>query len=357
MRVKAVIMAGGKGTRFWPYSRSHFPKQFLSIRHEGTLLQNTVKRLRLFLPVEDIYVTSLHSYIPHLRKQLPMIPEKNLIAEPVAKDTAACIGFSALRLMEEEDSVLITLPSDHYISDPEIYCQALQAAVHRAQQETCVVTIGVKPTRPETEYGYIRVSQKTACDDNEIMPVQQFIEKPRISVAQNIFVDGQHYWNTGAFIWKISTIFQLLKSHMPNLYEKLLQIKEVIGQKMDYNQFYNIYSEIEKQSVDFGIIEKCRSIYMVPVQCGWDDLGIWDALERTNEKDHLQNIVFGLHEGIDTKNNVIYGESDQLVATIGIEDLLIVSTKDALLVCSKDRTKDIKKLYELLDQKGYKKYL
>jgi mannose-1-phosphate guanylyltransferase len=350
-------MAGGKGTRFWPRSRSHLPKQFLSIGNEQTLLQDTFNRLRLFLPIENIYVASLKSYIPQIRKQLPMISEENLIAEPVAKNTAACIGYSAIKLMEEEDSVLITLPADHYIADPEKYCQALQTAVERAQQEACVVTIGVKPTRPETEYGYINVLQNMEPDDSEVATVRKFIEKPPISIAQAIFADGEHYWNTGAFVWKISTIFRLIASHMPKLYEQLLQIKGLTGNKMDYTRFYNIYNEMEAQSVDYGIIEKCSSIYMVPVQCGWDDLGIWDALERITAKDRQQNIVDGFFEGIDTKNSVIYGHSGHLIATIGVEDLLIVLTDDALLVCNKERTKEIKKLYELLERKGYKKYL
>lgn len=357
MKVKAVIMAGGKGTRFWPFSRSDYPKQFLTIIEERTMLETTVNRLLGLLDEKDIHVVSLQKYLPTIKEQLPMIPEGNMIIEPFAKDTAACIGLSAIKMrLKGEDPVLITAPSDQYISDVHEYHQALRTAIQWAEQDLRVVTLGIKPTRPETGYGYIRVHPDERCKGS-IVPVQKFIEKPSIAVAKTIFDDGKHFWNSGTFIWKASTILRLIQIHMPELYRNLLQMEEVLKNTSDETLLMETYSQIEKISIDYGVIEKCSSIYMVPVEFGWDDMGNWDALERTRSTDTFHNIIQGLHEGMDTNGCIIYGKEGQLISTIGVKDLLIVSTEDVLLVCRKDQMQLIKQMYEQLEKKGYKKYL
>lgn len=357
MDLKVIIMAGGKGTRFWPHSRSDYPKQFLSLIDEHTMLETTVHRLLGLISMKDIHVVSLQKYSPKIKEQLPMIPEENIIIEPMAKDTAACIGLSAITmLLKGEDPVMITMPSDQYISDINEYHQALRLAVQKAQQEICVVTLGVRPTRPETGYGYIGVHKDGNFDDSMIL-VEKFIEKPSLAAAKNIFDDGSHYWNSGTFIWKASTIMHLIEIHMPELHGKLLAIQELLRTDSDENKLIELYSQLEQKSIDYGVIEKCSPIYMVPVEFGWDDVGNWEALERTMTGDGFENIVHGLHEGIDTQGCIIYGKTDQLISTLGIEDLLIVSTNDVILVCRKNRTQDIKKMYELLEEKKYNKFL
>ncbi|WP_260612260.1 mannose-1-phosphate guanylyltransferase [Paenibacillus popilliae] len=366
--VKAVILAGGTGTRFWPFSRADYPKQFLPILHQQSMLADTVQRMLQYLPLEHIYIVSLEEYIPIIRKQLPAFPLQNIIVEPMARDTAACIGLSALQLSaDDEDPILITLPSDHYISDPDAFHEALRTAVYRADQERCVVTLGVKPTRPETGYGYIRIQQNSPPPTNgneatdistPLTPVEKFIEKPELSVANNIFADGCHYWNTGTFIWKASTIMHLIHLHLPDLYRSLSDMKTLLNDPHNgQQQLAAAYSSLKKQSIDYGVIEKCESIYMIPVHYGWDDLGNWNALERIHQTDELLNIVHGRHEGIDTERSIIYGATKQLIATVGIEDIVIVATDDVVLVCPKERTQDIKKMVKHLKQRGYDTFL
>lgn len=358
--VKAVILAGGTGTRFWPFSRSDFPKQFLPILHQQSMIADTLERMLQYLPLEHIYIVSLEEYIAIIKEQLPDFPQQNIIVEPMARDTAACIGLSALHMiMAEEDPVLITLPSDHYISDPEAFYEVLQTAVQHAEQERCVVTLGVQPTRPETGYGYIRIGRESGRDAaaikrSSLVPVEKFIEKPELSVACQIFSDSCHYWNTGTFIWKASTIMHLLQLHLPDLYEALLDMKDILNDPhAGQQQLTTAYSSIKKQSIDYGVIERCESIYMIPVYYDWDDLGNWNALERIHHPDAQRNIISGRHEGLDTKRSIIYGSTGQLIATIGIEDMVIVATDDVVLVCPKDRTQDIKKIVGHLKQRGY----
>lgn len=364
-------MAGGKGTRFWPFSRSDCPKQFLPILHRQSMLADTLYRVQQYLPIKHIYIVSLEEYVPIIREQLPDFPPNNIIIEPMARDTAACIGLSALHMLKsDEDPVLITLPSDHYIADSDAFHEALQQAVHRAAREACVVTLGVQPTRPETGYGYIRIRPEsgdaTAADILEpmaeqikqIIPVEKFIEKPDLPIAQKIFSDGLHYWNTGTFIWRASTIMHLIKLHLPDLHQALLDMRDCLNNgDAPSGRLRQQYSKLDKQSIDYGVIEKCESIYMVPVHYGWDDLGNWNALERIHTPNEQYNIIQGLHQGLDTNRCTIYGKTKQLISTIGVEDLVIVATDDVLLVCHKDRTQDIKKVVQQLNEQGSHTFL
>ncbi|BFH16089.1 mannose-1-phosphate guanylyltransferase [Paenibacillus dendritiformis] len=360
--VKALIMAGGKGTRFWPFSRSTRPKQFLPILHPQSMLADTLQRMLQRVPLEHIHIVSLAEYVPLIREQLPYFPPDHIIVEPMAKDTAACIGLAALHmLLQDEDPVLITLPSDHYVSDPEAFHAALQTGVERAANEACVVTLGVRPTRPETGYGYIRVAPDEdagTISGLQVTAVEQFIEKPPLPVAGRIFADGKHYWNTGIFIWKASTVMHLLEQHLPKLHDILMTIKEVLMEHPpDECALHSLYSQIENQSIDYGVIEKCDSIYMIPVHYGWDDLGNWNALERAEPQDLSRNVIHGLHQGIDTSGCIIHGKPGQLITTIGAENLIIVATDDVILVCRKDRTQDIKALVARLEEQDLQRYL
>lgn len=336
------------------------------------MIADTLQRMLEYMPLEHIYIVSLEEYIPIIRRQLPAFPLKNIIVEPMARDTAACIGLSALHMIAaDEDPVLITLPSDHYISDTDAFHEALRSAVHRAEQEQCVVTLGVKPTRPETGYGYIRIQQNAESIGNSvgigspaatksaiITPVEKFIEKPDLNIANNIFADGCHYWNTGTFIWKASTIMNLIHLHLPELHHALVDMKVMLNDQVNgQQQLRTAYSSLKKQSIDYGVIEKCESIYMIPVHYGWDDLGNWNALERIHQSDDHLNIVHGRHEGIDTERSIIYGATEQLIATVGVEDLVVVATDDVVLVCPKERTQDIKKMVEHLKLRGYNAFL
>lgn len=340
------------------------------------MLTDTLQRMLQYLPLKHIYIVSLEQYVPLIHQQLPNFPVQNIIVEPTVRDTAACIGLSALHmLLSDQDPVLITLPADHYISDPETFHQALEVAVHQAAQERCVVTLGVHPTRPETGYGYIRIhgqnDHKEEAHDGKaiatetspkgkVLPilVEKFIEKPDLPTACKIFADGRHYWNTGTFIWKASAIMHLLNLHLPELYDALTPIQSILGDSRSYlKQLTTTYRNLKKQSIDYGVIEKCEPIYMIPVHYGWDDLGNWNALERISQLDEQLNIVRGRHEGLDTSESIIYSSTEQLISTIGIKNMVIVATEDVVLVCPKDRTHDIKKIVEHLKQRGYDKVL
>lgn len=347
MKKTAVIMAGGRGERFWPKSRNTMPKQFLSLTADGeTMIQKTVKRLLPLVDIEDIFIVTNAGYVSLVKEQLPDIPAENILAEPMAKNTAPCIGFAAMAINRKyDDAVMMVLPSDHLIKYEEMYADTLRNAVDAAVDGNSLVTIGIAPTYPETGYGYINFSDTEK--KSGIYKVKRFVEKPDLKTAKEYLASGKYLWNSGMFVWKISSIMDNFKKFLPDMYDGLLKIKDAFGTDSFDKVLYDCFDSFDSESIDFGIMEKADDIYTIAGNFGWDDVGSWLAVERINPTDECGNYITGDVTAVNTVRTTICG-GKRLIAAIGLEDIIIVDTNDALLVCSKNSTQDVKKVIEKL---------
>ena len=346
--MKAVIMAGGRGERFWPQSRSSRPKQFLSLTTDGeTMIQKTVNRLSELVDVEDVFIVTNKNYLGLVNEQLPDLPKENVIAEPAARNTAPCIGLAAGVIQKKygEDAIMLVLPSDHLIKFNAMYIDTLKQAIKVAEQEQNLVTIGITPTYPETGYGYINFASKGA--ENGAYKVVRFVEKPNIEKAKQYVNSGEYLWNSGMFVWKSSSILMNIEKFLPDMYKSLDKISSSYGSDNFNEVLEREFPLIKGESIDFGVMEKADDIYTIPGNFGWDDVGSWLALERVNPTNEYGNMITGDVVSINTKNTTVVG-GKKLIATIGLEDLVIVDTDDAILICAKDSTQDVKKVIENL---------
>ena len=349
MNTTAVIMAGGRGERFWPKSRNASPKQFLSLTKDGeTMIQKTVKRLLPIVRADDIYIVTNAAYTELVHEQLPHIPEENILAEPCARNTAPCIAFAAAVIGRKyEDAVMLVLPSDHLIGYENIYINTLKKAVRAAEAGKNLVTIGITPEYPETGYGYINFG----AENGDVYEVERFVEKPDLPTAKKYLASGKYLWNSGMFVWKISSIMANLRELMPDIYEGAVRIGEAYGTPGFTDILVKEFSAFRSESIDFGIMEKADNIYTIPGSFGWDDVGSWLAVERINEVDDDHNFIDGDVIAVDAKRTTICG-GKRLVAAIGTRDLIVVDTDDVILVCSKNSTQDVKKVIaQLKEQK------
>ena len=354
MNITAVIMAGGRGERFWPKSRNASPKQFLSLTKDGeTMIQKTVKRLMPIVKAEDVYIVTNAAYTELVREQLPYIPEENILAEPCARNTAPCIAFAATVIGRKyEDAVMLVLPSDHLIGYEDIYINTLKKAVRAAKNGKNLVTIGITPEYPETGYGYINFG----AEKGDVYEVERFVEKPDLPTAKKYLASGKYLWNSGMFVWKVSSIMANLRELMPDIYEGALRIGEAFGTPGFTEVLAKEFSAFRSESVDFGIMEKADNIYTIPGSFGWDDVGSWLAVERINETDDDHNFIDGDVVTVDTKRTTVCG-GKRLVAAIGTRDLIIVDTDDVLLVCSKNNTQDVKKVIAQLKEQNRTEFI
>lgn len=350
MKTTAVIMAGGKGERFWPKSRSNFPKQFLSLTSDGkTMIQLTAERLLPLVSYDDMYIVTNKNHIKLVEEQLPDIPNENILAEPVAKNTAPAIGLSATIIQQKyDDAVMLVLPSDHLIKQKQMFLDTLKTAINVAKEGKNLVTIGITPTYPETGYGYINFGQSNFSEKySNVYKVERFVEKPNVEKAKEYLESGNYIWNSGMFVWKTSTILKNFKHLLPDIYEGLIDIKESIGKNDFDDVLYDKFNNFKAESIDYAIMEKASNIYTIPGTFGWDDVGSWLALERISKTNEYGNSVTGNVITINTENSIISG-TDKLIATVGIEDLIVVDTEDAILICSKECAQDVKKIIENL---------
>ncbi|MBR3281869.1 MAG: mannose-1-phosphate guanylyltransferase [Ruminococcus sp.] len=349
MKITAVIMAGGRGERFWPKSRNSCPKQFLSLTSDReTMIQKTVKRLRPLVEAEDIYIVTNAAYRSLVKDQLPDVPEENILAEPCARNTAPCIAFAAAVIGRKyDDAVMLVLPSDHLIGYENIYVKTLKKAVSVAEQGKNLVTIGITPTYPETGYGYINFGDEAG----DAYKVERFVEKPDLPTAKQYLASGKYLWNSGMFVWKISSVMENLKEFMPDIYEGALRIGESFGTDSFEETLVKEFTAFTSESIDFGIMEKASDIYTIPGSFGWDDVGSWLAVERINETDDDKNYIDGDVITVDSKRTTVCG-GKRLIAAIGTRDIVIVDTDDVLLVCSKNSTQDVKKAIAQLKEQG-----
>lgn len=347
MKVTALIMAGGRGERFWPRSRKSLPKQFLSLTDDGkTMIQLTVERISPLVKLEDIYIATNKDYKQLALEQLPGIPEENILCEPVGRNTAPCIGLGAVHMAKKyEDATMLVLPSDHQIKFTKMFLRTLEDACKLAEENTNLVTIGITPDYPETGYGYIKFDSHEI--EGRAFKVERFVEKPSLEVAKEYLATEEYLWNSGMFAWKVSSILKNIKQFMPDTYERLMKIQEAIGNPEQEMVLEKEFHGMQSQSIDYGIMEKAKDIYILPGTFGWDDVGSWLAVERIQKTNEFGNVVNGNIITVNTKNCIIQG-GKKLIATVGLEDLIVVDTEDATLICAKDSAGDIKKVLENL---------
>ncbi len=356
MKRTALIMAGGKGERFWPRSRVSLPKQFLSLTDDGkTMIQLTVERISPLVNIEDVYIATNKNYRELVKQQLPGIPEENILCEPVGRNTAPCIGLGAAHVAKKyDDATMIVLASDHLIKNNEIFTETFTQACEVAEKGENLVTIGITPNYPETGYGYIKYDQNTK--EGSAYAVEKFVEKPVLEVAKEYLADGHYLWNSGMFVWKVSTILNNFKKLLPESYAALMKIKESVGTADEETVLNKEFMNLEAESVDYAIMEKADNIYIIPGNFGWDDIGSWLAVGRIKKTDDDNNVVNGNVVTVNTKNCVIEG-ADKLIATVGLRDMVVVDTKDATLISTKENAGEIKKVLAKLRETGKNQYL
>ena len=341
----ALIMAGGKGTRFWPLSTEEKPKQFLKLVGEDTMIQMSVKRLEKLIPIERIFIVTGSRYMDLVKQQLPNLPHRNIIIEPVGKNTAPCIALSAFHINKiYEDATIAVLPSDHLIKKEDDFLKVLNSADEFVEKnKEAIVTIGMKADRAETGYGYINYGNMN-CEINgcEVRRVKQFVEKPNLHKAEEYLKDGNYLWNGGMFIWKAANILRLTKQHLTKTFEVLSEIAATSEE--DYHRVLEEkYDNVDSISVDFGIMEKAKDIYVIPGDFGWDDVGSWEAVERYSRKDRDNNVCMGNVQNFDCNNNIIISNGKPIVIS-GLQDIFVVENDDMIFVGNKDGMENIKEL-------------
>jgi len=343
----ALIMAGGRGERFWPKSRKNSPKQFLSLTDDGkTMIQLTVERILPLVDMEDIFIVTNRDYKDLAREQLPSLPEENILCEPAGRNTAPCIGLGAVQMEKRYgDAVMFVLPSDHIIKYNSIFLNALSDAAEIAEQGESLVTLGITPDYAETGYGYIKFNPEKT--QGRAFRVERFVEKPDLETAKNYLSAEQYLWNSGMFVWKVSTILKNLEAYLPETFEGLRRIGESIGTETEDQVLEREFKAFRSESIDYGVMEKTKDIYTLPGSFGWDDVGSWLAVERLRKSNEFGNVVSGNAVTVETKNCILQG-GKRLIAAVGLEDVIVVDADDAILICEKDSAGEIKKVLENL---------
>lgn len=341
-RLFPVILAGGKGERFWPLSRQNRPKQFLNLDGSNrSLLQATADRLlTLAGGWENLWVITSGQIAQGVREQLPELPSDNLLVESQGRDTAAAVAWTSLEIKKRygEDAIIGFFPADHWIADQEAFADTINAATELAATQPAIVTLGIKPAFPSTGYGYIEQGEKIGSfNDLPAYYVNRFTEKPDRQTAENFLSTGRFSWNSGMFIFRAGIVLKELHTHAPEIIEPI----EKHGSQ--------IYPELPKKSIDYALMEKTDIAYVLPAEFGWDDLGDWNAIERLLKKEDAPNVEFATHVGLDTQGSIVYSTNeDDVIVTIGLEDVVIVRDRNVTLIVKKDRTQEIKQVLKTL---------
>jgi mannose-1-phosphate guanylyltransferase len=349
----AVIMAGGSGTRFWPLSRRKRPKQLLPLFGKGTLLEQTVERIRGLIPVERTYVLTNELLRDEVQRSLPGLPPDQVVAEPAARNTAPTIGLAAHEILRHDpDGLMVVLPSDHVIRKPAVFRRCLRAACRFGWTEGCSIVLGLKPTEPHTGYGYVRVgAEEDRLNGQQIFRVVRFTEKPPLARARRYVASGRYLWNGGMFIWRASTVIRNLEKYQPVMARGLERIAAAGGIRSQ-ETLRRRYPRLQKISVDFALMEKISSVYAVAADIGWSDVGSWSVAYDLSPKDGHGNVRPRHTLCLDSQGNMIVSPR-KFVVTVGVQRLIIVETDDALLVCARAQSQDVGKAVQELDAQGH----
>jgi mannose-1-phosphate guanylyltransferase len=351
-----AIMAGGIGSRFWPMSRTAYPKQFLDVLNTGkTLIQWTFERYAKFIPIENIFIVTSEEYVTIVKEQLPLLPVENIIAEPSRKNTAPCIAYISFKLAQKDpDAILVVAPSDHLILEENNFQQIVELSLDFVSNIKALVTLGIKPSHPNTGYGYIQYEGLEVAKG--VYKVKTFTEKPNLEIAQSFLDSGDFLWNAGIFAWKVSTILAAFENLQPEMYELFDQEKANFNTDQEKTAIEKIYPQCTNISIDIAIMEKAKNVYVIPAEFGWSDLGTWNSAYDNMEKDYLGNAVASDNVVvIDATKCMIKAPQDKLVVVQGLDDFIVIDTKDVLLICSKDKEQSIKEyVAEVKRNKGDK---
>lgn len=353
-----VIMAGGGGTRFWPLSRQKTPKQLLNLSGKDLMVNEAVERMATVIGKSNIFIVTADVQAPAMitATQGKVFP-RNILAEPAARNTAACIGYSAMEILRKYgDGVMIITPADHYIEDVPALTEIFKTAILTAEEQDKLVTIGLKPTFPSTGFGYIKYDPQT---DGTVKPVIEFREKPDEETAKKYVESGRYAWNSGMFIWKASLILKKLEEYTPDIYEDLKTIGDATNTPREQEVLHDVYPNIRKISIDYAVMEPSAAkgdVLVIPGDCGWNDVGSWDMMDILHEPDESNNILLGDVVAVDVKDAVIYS-STRTVTAVDVENIVIVETPDAIMVCRKDKAQEVKKIVDALNEAGRKELL
>ena len=352
MKRYGIIMAGGSGTRFWPLSRRKMPKQFLNVTGKDAMVNETIDRLFPVIEKEDIFIVTGKDQAELTDRTVNgRLSKSHILAEPAARDTAACVGYAAMELIRKYgDGIMGIFSSDHYIKDEAGFRAVLERAVEEAEKSDSLVTIGIKPYFPATGYGYIKRK------DAESLEVEEFVEKPDQETAEKYLESGNYLWNSGMFVWKASVILKQFEKLLPDIYGYLMEIGESMGTEKERDTIEAVYPKIPKISIDYGIMERAENVLVLEGDFGWNDVGSLDAIEILHETDENGNVICGESVSLDAKNCISFG-TDKLIALLGVSNLIVAETKDTVLVCEKSRAQDVKKIVERLEADGKEQYL
>jgi mannose-1-phosphate guanylyltransferase len=365
LQVHAVILAGGRGTRFWPRSRTKTPKQLLNIVGRGTMLQQTVARLRPLVPAARIWTVTNAEQQSTVHKQLSKESRQRVLVEPVGRNTAAAIALAAFHIqhLAKSDALMAVLPADHYIAEPRKYREIVAAALHVAREPGRMVVLGIPPTRPETGFGYVeRMEPAIGANGITAYPVRRFAEKPALDTAKEYLALGNYQWNAGMFFWRVSTILDELKKQLPLTFDILQKLAAHIGTSKYTTQLRKVYPKLENISVDYAILERATraaakpQVFVIPAEVGWSDIGSWEAVYELQAKLAGENIFGNAGYSIESNGNFI-SSPGKFIAAIGVDNLVVVETPDALLICPRDRAQDVGKIVKWLEERKLKNLL
>jgi mannose-1-phosphate guanylyltransferase len=356
--IHAVILAGGRGTRFWPRSRTKTPKQLLNIVGKGTMLEQTVARLRPIVPADRIWtVTNVEQHVT-VRQQLPQGSRKRVLVEPTGRNTAAAIALAAFHIQKaaKGDALMAVLPADHYIEQTHEYQKIVSTALNVAREPGRMVVLGIPPTRPETGFGYIeRMEATIGAQGIPIYPVRRFAEKPALETAKEYVASGNYHWNAGMFFWRVSTFLNALQLHLPHTFNMLEALAAKIGTRKYQTQLRKDYAKLENISVDYAILERSTAtasapqVFVIPAEVGWSDIGSWAAVYEILARLPGENIFSGKGHAIDASGNFV-SSTGKFVAAIGVKDLVVIETTDAVLICPRDRAQDVGKMVKWIEE-------
>jgi len=357
----ALIMAGGVGSRFWPVSRTGFPKQFIDFFGVGkTLIQSTYERFLRICPAENIFIVTNEIYTGIIKEQIPGIRDNQILAEPIMRNTAPCISYGSMKIAQlNPDATIVVAPSDHTITNQDAFVEAIERSLEAAAQNDVLITLGIKPSRPDTGYGYIQYVDSALKSDENLYKVKTFTEKPNLELARSFLQSGDFLWNAGIFIWSAKSINQAFQKHLPDMYEIFYQGNPLFNTDQETAFIGNAYQHCTNISIDFGIMEKADNVYVLPADFGWSDLGTWASIYDLAEHDYVGNAVIPAEKVMmfNSSNCMVNVPHDKLVILQDMHDYIVVESNNILLICPRSEEQSIKKIVADVKSKFGTKYI